>query len=251
MTTIDLCFHVFKFQKRLKWVLSSLNQQIDNPFTMNIKISVHKSDEYQHLINEYKTHFKNLNITVVEYNDDSFGIRGKTRTDLIKICESEWILFLDADNVFHPLFFNKLHNVLSHIDDSAKTKIISVPRLTMDAKAAYKLISKMDKTVEIESVYDKASNEKTWLSYNGRISGAGYFQLVHVPTMNNMGIKSYVDGVYDTTIFNKEVKYATKSDIVFRSKFAGVYGIKTLPLLVHLNHYRRSLDKEYNFNHCN
>lgn len=248
---IDLCFHIFKFEKRFKWVLSSLNQQINNPFKLHIKVAAHATkDNFRHLLDEMPKTFPNLDISVNYYNDDSFNARGQTRTDQIKQCTSEWLLFLDGDNVFHPNFFNGLFSILSATDALTKRKVLSVPRLTMDAKQGYALVDSYDNP-EIPDAYVKAFSVKTHRSFGGRISGAGYFQLVHVPTMRQMGINTYVNGSYDSPILDKEIKFNTRSDVVFRHRFAGVYPITTLPFIVHLNHFRRSLDNEYDFNKCN
>lgn len=248
---IDLCFHVFKFEKRFRWVVSSLNQQINNPFNMHIKVAAHKTlDNFKYILDEMPTTFPKLDISITEYDDARFQARGQTRTDQIKNCTSEWILFLDGDNVFDPQFFSKLYPLLKTLTDDAKYRVISVPRLTMSADDGYNLI-KSDSNNEIQNAYTKAAAVKTWLSFRGRVSGAGYFQLVHVPTMRSMGIDSYVNGSYDTPILDKEVLFSTRSDVVFRHRFKSVIPIRELPLLVHLNHYRRKIDTEYDFNFCN
>ena len=250
---IDLCFHIFKFEKRFRWVLSSLNQQINNPFKLHIKVAAHKTkDNFKHILDDMPTTFKNLDIKINDYDDDRFNARGQTRNDNVKNCNSDWILFLDGDNVFHPNFFNNLKPLISNLDVSGLRKVISVPRLTMNAMSGYSLVDKdTNFNAEVTSAYEKASSVKTWLSFGGRISGAGYFQLCHTPTMLQMGIEKYVNGSYDSPIFDKSQRFCTRSDIVFRKKFDGVYPLKTLPLLIHLNHHRRSLDKEYDFDKCN
>jgi hypothetical protein len=250
---IDLCFHIFKFEKRFRYVLSSLNQQLDNPFNMSIKVASHKTeDNFKHILDLMPKAFPKLNIKINEYTDNRFNIRGHTRTDNIKNCNSEWILFLDGDNVFHPRFFNNLHKLLSELEQVNKTKVISIPRLTMDAKLAYSLVDKdTDYKNEVVNAYEKVANLKTKPSFGGRVTGAGYFQLIHVPTMRLMGIDTYVNGSYDTPILDKNIRYCTKSDVIFRKRFTGVYAIRDLPHLIHLNHNRRTLDKEYDFNKCN
>jgi hypothetical protein len=248
---IDLCFHIFKFEKRFKWVVSSLNQQIDNPCKLHIKVAAHKTlDNFKYILDEMPKTFPKLDISITEYDDSRFEARGQTRTDQIKNCTSEWILFLDGDNVFDPQFFSKLYPLLKTATPDMKQRVISVPRLTMSASDGYHLI-KSDNGNEIKDAYKKAAAVNTHLSVRGRISGAGYFQLVHVPTMRSMGIDSYVNGSYDTPILDKDVLFSTRSDVVFRHRFKSVVPIRELPLLVHLNHYRRQLDKEYSFDSCN
>jgi hypothetical protein len=248
--SIDLSICVYKFQKRLRWVLSSLNQQVNNPFDMTIRLATHSSDPYKAMHEEMVKTFPNLKIVINEYTDDSFNSRGLTRTNDIKACTSEWILFLDGDNVFHPTFFDKLYSALKDTTSEVRTQCISVPRLTMLAKTGYKLIDSVD-TKEIANAYNEALSVKTHLSFKGRVNAAGFFQLAHVPTMKQMGITSYVNGSHDTPVFDKGTRYSPKSDIVFRKKFTGIYAIRELPLLIHINHYRRTLDKEYNFDLCN
>lgn len=248
---IDLCFHIFKFEKRFKWVLSSLNQQINNPFKLHIKVAAHATkDNFRHLLDEMPKTFPNLDINITYYDNDSFNARGQTRTDQIKQCTSEWLLFLDGDNVFPPNFFNKLYEIVTTVSPLIKRQVFSVPRLTMDAKQGYTLVDG-DDSPEIANAFTKASSVKTHLSFGGRISGAGYFQLVHVPTMKQLGINEYVIGSYDSPILDKVIKFNTRSDVVFRHRFKGVYQIRTLPHIVHLNHFRRALDTEYDFDKCN
>jgi hypothetical protein len=248
---IDLCFHIFKFEKRLKWVLSSLNQQVDNPFKFHIKVAAHATkDNFRHLLDEMPKTFPNLDIEITYYTDDSFNARSTTRTNQIKSCTSEWLLFLDGDNVFPPSFFKELYPIITTIYPLTKKQVFSVPRLTMDARHGYALVDSDDKP-EITDAYAKAAAVKTHLSMGGRISAAGYFQLVHVPTMREMGINEYVKGEYDSPILDKVIKFNTRSDVVFRHRFKGVHPIKTLPHIVHLNHFRRALDTEYDFDKCN
>jgi hypothetical protein len=247
---IDLCFHIFKFEKRFFWVLNSLSQQINNPFKLHIKVAAHKTlDNFRYILDEMLKTFPKLEITICDYDNARFNARGQTRTDQIKNCQSDYILFLDGDNIFPPQFFSSLHPLLGAID---KRKVISVPRLTMDAREGYRLVDSVnDYTKEIPNVYEKVSAVKTRPSFNFRVSGAGYFQLTHYPTMKSMGINSYVDGSYDSPILDANERFCTKSDIVFRKRFDGVHPIVTLPKIIHINHFRRSLDKEYDFNKCN
>ena len=248
---IDLCFHIFKFEKRFKWVVSSLNQQINNPCKLHIKVAAHKTlDNFKHILDEMPKTFPKLDIKICEYDDARFQARGQTRTDQIKSCTSEWLLFLDGDNVFDPQFFSKLHPLLNKLSKLDHERVISVPRLSMHAKLGYKLVDSENGS-EILNAYQKAASVKTHPSFGGRVSGAGYFQLVHAPTMRSMGIDTYVNGSYDTPILDKNVLFSTRSDVVFRHRFKPVLAIRDLPPLVHLNHYRRQLDKEYSFDSCN
>jgi hypothetical protein len=236
----------------MHWVISSLNQQVDNPFQMTIKIAASKKDPFRADLDTMKATFPKLNILITDYDDSVFNARGKTRTDNIKNCTSEWILFGDADNVFHPQFFSGLMPLLSNLNANDKKKLISVPRLTMDSKTGNSLVnSNIDFKTEIQNSYKNASSVKTRLSFGGRVSGAGYMQLVNYPTMCQMGIDTYVNGSYDSSILDKNKTFKTKSDIVFRKKFDGIIKVTDLPLLIHLNHFRRVLDGEYDFNKCN
>jgi hypothetical protein len=250
---IDLCFQVFKFEKRFRYVLSSINQQIKSGFTFHIKVAINENqDQYINILKQSVIAHSNLDISLINYTDDKFKFRGQTRTDNIVNCKSDCILFLDADNVFHPSFFNELYNHISHIKDIDTGKVISVPRLTMDAKKANLLInSDLNYSSEVLDVYNKVSKIPTKPSYNYKVSGAGYFQLVFKKTLVDKHIYSYTNNIYDTSILNENVKFCTKSDIVFRKKLDGVYPITTLKPIIHINHFRRALDKDYNFNNCN
>jgi hypothetical protein len=230
--------------------MSSINQQVNNSLKLHIKVASHISDPFKHELNKMLTTFPNLDLQINEYIDKRFNIRGETRTDNIKNCTSDWLLFLDGDNLFHPQFFNNLNTFLIEADITTKKKVISVPRLTMASKEGYKLVDN-NTTDEVSDAYSKAVAVKTYPSFRMRTSGAGYFQLVHVPTMLLMGITKYVNRSYDTQILNKNIRFRTKSDIVFRKKFDGIHAITDLPPIIHLNHYRRTLDKEYDFDKCN
>lgn len=223
---IDLCFHVFKYQYRLLWAISSLKQQVNNPFHLNIKIAASESDPFKHLFDE-------LDVPIEYYPDHIFNYRGQIRSLNLKNCKSNYILFLDADNVFHPNFFNNLSK------KSLKTnKIISVPRLTMSPENGYELIDSEKEYKIIDNAYQKASKIKTKYSCNGRVSAAGYFQLVNMESIKKLNIDSYSSKLNDTPLTTTS-KYSTKSDITFRKKFTGIEAITDLPPLIHINHYRR------------
>lgn len=241
---IELCTFVYKFQLRYWWVLSSLLEQANIP-KLHITTDLCKEDPYLD-VEKIQKHFGNkLDLSFNIHTKDDMEKRGFIRTKNVKNAKAEWILFLDADDVFEPTFFTKLNDIISSLSDEDKHKIISIPRLTMPMESGYKIIDSVSYDAPIKGTYNRVEKYKTHFSRNGAVSAAGYFQLCHIPTMRQRGINSYVDGKYDVDLLSSKSYYRMKSDMVFRKKFSGIFPIRTLPPIIHINHYRRELDKQF------
>lgn len=247
---IELCTYVYKFQKRYSWVLSSLVQQTFKNFT--VTTDIYDQDPFKNLTDDIKRIYSpHLTMKFNEYNQQQIQYRGYTRTQNIKNTTAEWILFLDADDVFHPTFFEQLDSKLKTLSDSDKQKLISIPRFTMGVDDGYKLVNSVSYNDIISDAFNRCFVVKSKkLSNFGHVAGAGYFQLIHMPSLRAKGINSYVDGNYDNPMLNTSIKSKMRSDVVFRQKVGGKVAIKDLPPIIHIQHRRRCRDKEFDFNIC-
>jgi hypothetical protein len=190
-------------------------------------------------------------MTFNEYTKDQIQFRGFTRTQHIKNTKAEWLLFLDADCVFHPTFIDKLLHRINRTTEVDRDKLFSVPRLTMSQRSGYSLVDSVDYTNIIPNAYETCDKvPDKFPSNKGFIAGAGYFQLVHVPTLRKMGINSYVDGNYDNPMFKTDIRSHMKSDVIFRRKLKGVYKMNDLPPLIHIQHKRRCRDSDFDLHIC-
>jgi hypothetical protein len=245
---IELCTFVYKFQKRYWWVLSSLAQQLNAP-PLKITTDLCDNDPYLNVAQTQKT-FSSLNMSFNMHTPADMGRRGFIRTKNVQNASAEWLLFLDADDVFAPDFFAKLNVILAGLSEADKNKVISIPRLTMAPADGYKLVDSVTYDNIIPAAYAKTDHIKKRYSRHGAVSGAGYFQLVHVPTMRQRRINSYVDGTYDVDLMSSKSYYRMRSDMVFRKRFDGVLPIRELSPIVHVNHYRREKDPQFDTIQC-
>jgi len=235
---IDICVLVYEFQKRFWWMLSSLREQTNQNFI--IHPSVHKQDTFYDMNIKIKNNFK---VDMREYNEANFGLRGFVRNYDLANCTSEWLLYTDADVVFPKDFFEKLEAKLKVIKNDVGCKVISIPRLTMDIDIGNHLVDSVEYNNPIEDAYLLANKVSTKWSFRGRISGAGYFQLVNIPLLKAAGVERYVNNIkQDSSLMGK--REGCSSDIAFRTKLGGVYPVNDLPPIIHINHYRKKFNPD-------
>jgi hypothetical protein len=247
---IELCTYVYKFQRRYWLVLSSLAQQTNMNF--HVTTDLYVDDPFKNMTADIKRIFTpKLSMTFNEYPKEKIQFRGYTRTQCIRNTKAEWLLFLDADDVFHPTFMDCLIRKIQRTTEMDRNKLFSVPRLTMTKEQGQALVDSVPYTDVISNAYDICDQVPgKFPSNKGYVAGAGYFQLVHVPTLRKIGINSYVDGNYDNPMFKTDIRSHMKSDVIFRRKLKGVYKMYDLPPLIHIQHKRRIRDTDFDFNVC-
>jgi hypothetical protein len=238
---ITICSQVYSYQKRFWWMLSSLNNQTNKNFI--VRASIHKNDPFYNFNDKIKETFKELNLVFEEYTNGDFGRRGYVRNNDFNKCTTEWLLYTDADILFPPNYIEELSLKLPNIIKESKQKIISVPRLSMEIEDGYKLVDSVDYTTVIKDPFELAKVIPLKWSFKGKVTGAGYFQLIHLPTVKAFGVTNYVTNIkQDLSILGKKGTYL--SDISFRKKLQGVHSVKNLPPLIHINHYRKKFNPE-------
>ncbi len=196
-------------------------------------------------------------------NKIAYGRRGLVRNKQLHIAlyesEADWLLFNDADMVYHPNFFSHLGNLLATgqhegVPYAECSKVLATYRDTMSFEDGYKVIdSELYDGCPIVNPYGKVQSlAKVYPASHHKISGAGFFQLVNVPLLRKRIREEPSLGVYvplsrglrcDADIFTPGASICTKSDIVFRKRLGGIVPIPCLPQ-IHINHYRPH-DKGY------
>lgn len=252
---IDLEIHamVLGFQRRAHWQLSSLVQQVPTcgcevPQTRYI-MSTHASDPYRERTAELLQSFGGV-LEVQEWplEDLSYGRRGHIRTRNLLRAQSEFLLYVDADVVYEPQFLAKLSKRLeAHRGDP---RVLAAPRMSMAFEDGYRLVNAVDYSRPIqESTWELATSVKTWPAAHGRISGAGFFQAIHVPSVKKLLMEKYGQVFYCAPEWNRDHDtfkdtHITRSDRYFRMLLGGIVEAPELINQVHINHYRKN-DKEW------
>lgn len=248
---------MYRFQCRTHWQLSSLLEQrpwgdipvpefkyvmstkADDPFAENTKALL-------------KAFSPKLNIEVQEWpaDDLTYGLRGHVRKQNLLKETAEFILFTDSDMVWHPEYMAKVGVWAErHRGDH---RVVAAPRHSMSQGAGYSLIelARADcagYTEPLKNAWDRAHTVKTRWSAAGFISGAGFFQLIHVPSVREYMMKTYGEVFYnkpnrdgaDTNILNAN-RNEMRSDRSFRIAVEGIIKAPDLSEALHINHYRHS-----------
>lgn len=257
MMTIAIHAVVYRFQKRAWWQLSSLAEQrgtsdYDVPRFV-YHVSTVSTDPYADEFQRATSCFP-FEIRHHCWSESEFTQRGLIRTQNLRQETEEFLLFVDADMVYHPTFFARLVPSLHMMRDAGDHRVWSVPRLTMSPDDGYRLSEQAHFDAPIRDAWNQAASvpSKRW-SYHGRISGAGYFQLIHVPSVRDYMRRVHGDVYYvrphshhDTHIITGST-YVTRSDRVFRINVGGVVPIRELGDSIHINHWRRH-DPQWNPN---
>ena len=169
-----------------------------------------------------------------------FQMRGFVRTDQLRSCSSEWILFSDADMVYHPEYFERL--ALELEKHPAATNIITSGRKTTEKKAAIDLVDGhvSDARVLIADAFAKA--DAITLPNIKRARALGNSQIVNVKHGAHGGFYSPEGRKSDRGWGGRGQN--TKSDFRFRNRISSAGG-SFFPLnkwfresVIHLNHDR-------------
>lgn len=248
---------VLGYQKRYWWQLSSILGQVpwEGHSVPRIKLTCSVSENDPHYywnerIEEVFADFYQMDLSFDVWPSDSqeFGKRGQIRTRNLQNASCDWVLFNDGDMVYHPTFFAKLGSMLPEYEDEGR--ILATWRMSMSFENGYKLVDSFDYTSgPVTDLMSRIESVQTWPAARGRISGAGFFQLVNVRKLREISEEQgqplmYVGPEYkgDHNTFNSN--HWTRSDKAFRSRFGGIVPLRDLPPSWHLNHYRKT-DPQY------
>lgn len=252
MISIEIHAMVLGFQRRAFWQLSSLAQQV--PWEghevpkLSYVMSAHASDPYRSRNEGLLNAFPDL-LRIDEWpaDDLTYGRRGHIRTKNLQDTKSEFLLYVDADVVYEPTFMAKLAARLEK--HRGNTKVLAAPRLSMSFEDGYNLVKFAHYSWPIVGSWKRAMEMKTWPSAHGKISGAGFFQAIHVPTVRKFLQDKYGRVFYCAPEWNRDHDtftntHITRSDRYFRMVLGGIVEAPELINQVHLNHYRKN-DKEW------
>ena len=266
--TVAVCTMVYLYQKRYWWQLSSLLHQLPwkgNPVPdIAAYADISARDPYYGWNDALFKHFhssKQLEDghsffhhqykwpAVSPESRDPYGKRGHIRSrNIRRILDdglADWILFNDGDMLYSPTFFSRLMTMV----DPSETRVYAAPRWTMSFEDGYRIVDSCDYVGPIDNPVDKmfeAMESKTWQSARGRISGAGFFQLVSVEGLREKikedpGFVDYVPQSYgkDHNTLDEEQTHITRSDKKFRDRLGGIVPLPDASEQYHINHYRR------------
>jgi hypothetical protein len=242
----------YRFQRRCWWQASSLNEQIRlittatatghiEPPKIKYVMSSHESDPY--LVEwtpKFASAFPNIEVVQQVWSSDEFGLRGHIRTRNLLEETAEFILFVDGDMIYEPAYFAKMIARMEAL--RGDHRVVAAPRLCTEFEDGYHII---DRDIYGSPVVDGyAFVESNYKLRPTRTSGAGFFQLIHVPSVREYMLKTYgsvwyapPQGGRDINIL-KVMDHRTRSDRAFRIAVGGIIAAPELINQIHLNHYR-------------
>lgn len=250
------CF-AFRYPRRTWWQLSSIAGQVaskgiqvpDIKFTLNL----HKTDPGHDMWDKLIDTFSPLvDLNVRWWNTDDFFRRAATRTKDIKEATGDFLLFVDADQVWHPEFFSTLAPFMKKYDEENEGRCVAHWRYTMSIDDGNKIVdSEQYNDVPINNWFGKIKSVPHKIISGAR--GAGGFQLVNTRLLRERGIDTYGNPNKDSPA-NAKVHYKTKTEMHFRARIGGVYRkhCNLFKPFYHINHFRADdrlvkMDQNYLF----
>ena len=226
MNNFEICVQQYAFTKRCWWQLSSLAQQAHKS-NFVFKLNIHKDDPF-HKLNKQLIHtFQDLiNLKVKVWNYEQFFRRSATRNADLVEATKQWIIYADADMIFHPTFFDVINKVSLKPD-----KVNVIPRYNTEIADGVRLINSQSYVDRpIKSVAGRLM--KVPLRQSSSV-GAGYFQLVNVGFLRSEGLNYSMPS---DRALNSRRGPSYHSDKYLRSVL-GLNRIQIAPIY-HINHYR-------------
>lgn len=217
MISLDVHVMVYGFQKRAWWQLSSLCEQVPSGTLKVPKIryivSTHASDPYGHWNRGFLKKFPVVQVVVEEWPEGNldYGRRGHIRTHNLRTTESEFLLYADADVVYHPEFMARLGKHLEEL--RGDPRVLAAPRLSMAFEAGYNLVNLVEYKELIPDAWRRTEQVKTWPAAHARISGAGFFQAIHVPSVRKFLQEKHGDVFYCAPDWNRDHDTFTNTHI--------------------------------------
>lgn len=241
MNTVTLAVQCHRFQRRLCWVVSSLLGQTSRSL-VRLDVAYMPGDgdpSTERVLDaaaEWGLHVKRSPWTDLE----AFSKRGDVRTRQLRECSTPWILFTDADMVYHPEYFERLVQVLQSEHNGA-SYLISGGRLSTDLDKANALVAEHDYRAGLKV---NAPFQRALEVAQRRIrapGGYGNSQIVHAQHGAHRGC-------YVVPGRNPDWGWGprgqnTRSDVKFRRRMRVGGPLHPLPewfssAVVHLNHSR-------------
>ena len=190
---IELCIHCYNYQHRLCWMLSSLLQQegdIPN-LTINISYAPNNGNPTTERVCAFFKK-KGLNIIETVVTEKEVSNRAIARNRQVAQTKADWILFVDSDLVYDPLFFDDLQKQLRN-DLRDVTLVMGADRHSLNIPFCIKYFE--EDTRKYPCVVPKVAEiaakwPKQWIS--GRRIAAGYFQLASVKAIREKAGGKYV-----------------------------------------------------------
>lgn len=228
---IELAIHCYNYQHRLCWMLSSILQQKGNIPDIVTSISYlpnNGSPTTESVISFFKD--KGLNIISLPVESGQESNRAIARNIRAGATDADWIIFVDGDMVYDPLFFEDLKVSLESDTYKDEKNVLGADRHSLDIPFCVKYFEE-DKNIYPCVIEDVSATTEKWPIYyiSGAKVAAGYFQLANVNVIKSKG------GIYCKR--NADHWRVCKSDKRFRALMGGVTPIKTKPQY-HLNHSR-------------
>lgn len=231
---LDICIHCHRYQRRLCWMLSSILQQKGDIPEITVRIS-HSENDGEPTTREVCDFFRSNGLKIEEsiLTDDQVKNRAIGRNIQVSETKADWILFVDSDMVYDPLFFEDLKKQLSENLKDEK-KVMGADRVSLDIPFCIKYFEEDERKYPC-IVPDVASITEKWPIkwVTGGKTAPGNFQLANVPAIMDKG------GKY--TGREGDVWRRTKSDRAFRCRMGGRVRIRTKKQY-HLNHDRGGPD---------
>ena len=230
-------------------MLSSLLEQTDKDVVIDISYLKDNGNPSTKSVIDFFNK-KGLLIKETVYDNlDRFQYRGLTRTDQIKKCDTDFLLFADSDMVYNPKMIEKIKNTMNNDDSFVNYNgVMTCGRYSQPNDKIYETNSLVDSYIYDSPIYIK----DVWSIVDNKLEklgkrnvGAGFWQLIN---FNKCDHKNYYvkDDECRDRGWVKSFQKAS-SDIQFRRRIGDK---KKMPRWfsqnqIHLNHDRDSFHKKH------
>ena len=241
MASLEILYYMHNFQKRFCWALSSICQQNGTIPDLTITIAsmpYNGNPTTEDLIDFYRDKFKIKHMVFTENQKDVFSYLGLIKNICIKESTADWMFFPDADHVYHPDFFGKMHEAME-TNPTYDGVIGSRGRINTDVEATDKLINST-KDFFIENAYEKALKLPVLQTIHKRPRMGSHFIFRRSVVMEKFD-GNYAPRRYDKNMFTFGMR--SLSDRRFKMKMNSLKSYPW-PAYIHLNHVR---DKELGY----
>lgn len=238
---VELCFYCHNYQRRLIWTLSSIFEQVNAPsFTVSVAhVEGNGDPSTESVLQSFSQVMQIREIIYKNYEDMQF--RSDVRSEQVKQSESEWLLFLDSDRVYHP---NMLHDFFDKISQLPfEHRVYGIVKEHAISLPFVQDIIENQKDLYINNAYENASKFPFVIA--GRKKVAGNFMAVRRESLNLFMQDRYSTGkrFYLDRPIHRQM---TCADIEMRHVLGEVI-IPLDPKQIHLSHYHAK-DQQYSIN---
>lgn len=238
---ITIALQCHNFQKRLCWMLSSIAQQTRaDLIELDIACIAGNGRPSTEEVVKCFSNWSDFGLRISTWDSlDRFQYRGLIRNRQMQESTTEWMMFADADMVYHPEYFERLYESLER-DHANAPYMISSGRTSNPKELTNKLV---DDTVGTDPAYIVdafAKADKLPKIRRGNV-GAGFCQIINMDHAPH-------DGYYVKPKENADWSWTRgsnpRSDRQFRHRIAAKSGKRRgLPIwfsdnAIHLNHDR-------------